>query len=698
MEKVINKMQLFNFIAKVFYSSSILSLILLSFNYPAMAYQESELTENDTLSVVLEPISVEATHSSVTLDRAAISVTRLQRSQTDMIARRASSLDDLTFNMPGIWVSNRENHALGERMTVRGMGWRSQFGVRGIQVILDDIPLTVADGQSVINMIDPAMVQSMELLRGPSATFWGNSSGGVLFMRTRPPADAPNFMYRGYMGSFNTMKQELRWHDQIGGIRWNAYGSYYDTDGFRDYSAAQLIRGGLSAGFNIGDNSNLETRIAYAGMPNAEHPGSLSKEDAENDPSMAWPFNVNTQSGKEFHQLMGSGKFVHDFTSGLLTVLGHGTYRDLVNPLPGPYITVDRLAGGLRTTYDFMNLPFDLQVGGEMNWQHDDRQQRINEEGRPSGDFVINQIDNVRSQGLFAKAVFDIENLSLSLGLRGDRMVFSVEDFIENIQSDRTFTTLNPSLGLNYELGSARLFANFSTSFESPTTTEFKNRLGPDGNILPGFNPDLNPERTRGVESGIRGFYEPLNMEYELAGFYLSVSDQIIQESEIDGQALFSNGGDGEHYGIELHTRLQPAGFLSLELMYTWIDARFAGGEFEFGEEFEGNKLPGVAPHRFGSTLSFHLGDHTLSGDTEWVGSYYADSENTAQNESYLLFNGRWSYSGLNISNVNIQPFISVYNILDTRYNTSVAINNNFGRYYEPGSSRSFQGGLSVRF
>src|SRR5690625_5096288 len=131
-------------------------------------------------------------------------------------------------------------------MVIRGTGWRSQFGVRGIQVILDDIPLTVADGQSVMNMIDPAMIQSIELLRGPSATFWGNSSGGVLSLKTTPGPAAPTLSLRSYLGSYNTMKHEARWSHSAGRMQWDAYGSYYDSDGFRDYSASQLIRGAIS--------------------------------------------------------------------------------------------------------------------------------------------------------------------------------------------------------------------------------------------------------------------------------------------------------------------------------------------------------------------------------------------------------------------------------------------------------------------
>jgi len=674
--------------------SKVLWVLLFSgFFIPYLAAQN---IANDTLSVKLDEIRVEAAHSSITIGQAPLSVSYLNRDLADITARPAESMDELTFSLPGVFISNRENHALGERMTVRGMGWRSQFGVRGVQVILDDIPLTVADGQTVMNMIDPAMVQSLELLRGPSATFWGNSSGGVLYMRTRPQADAPKLMYRGYAGSFNTIKQELRWHDQIGRVRWNAYGSYYDSDGFRDYSSARLIRSGVSAGFDMGQQSSFEARIAYAGMPHAEHPGSLNREDAQNEPSKAWPFNVNTQSGKEFHQLMASGRFMRDFESGLLTAIAHGTYRDLKNPLPGPYILVDRWAGGTRSTYDFYNLPFELQVGGEMKWQFDDRQQRNNVEGNPGDQLIINQKDDVRAQSLFAKSVFHVNRLSLSFGLRADRMVFSVDDFIENEESSRTFTTLNPSVGVHYNFGNIRWFSNFSTSFESPTTTEFKNRLGPDGNILSGFNPDLDPEQTVGIESGFRGFYDSANLEYDITGFYSSVTDQIIQETEIDGQAIFSNGGDAEHYGIETHFRIHPMPILSFEFMYSWINAEFSGGEYDMGEEFKGNKLPGVAPHRIGSGISLYLGDHTFSSDFEWTGEYFADSENTAVNDSYLLVNSRWTFSGLSFDGWSVRPFIAVNNIFNTRYNTSVAVNNNFGRFYEPGAGRSFRGGFSL--
>lgn len=664
-------------------------LLLVSAPQAAVAQAES-----DTLTVILEPVRVEATHSSTTLDRATMSVSTLQRSLTDMVSRKAATMDELTFMLPGIWISNRENHALGERMTIRGKGWRSQFGLRGVQVVLDDIPLTVADGQTVLNMVDPAMVQSLELLRGPSATFWGNSSGGVLYMRTRPAADSPSLMLRSYYGSFQTMKQEAIWHNRIRGVRWNAYGSYYETEGYRDHSDANLIRGGLSAGIDVTDYSTLDLRISYSGMPDARHPGSLDKEDAESNPKMAWPGHVNTRSGKEFHQWMGSSVYHHDFGPGLLSVAAHGITRSLDNPLPGPYISVDRLAGGLRSTYDLNNLPFDLQVGGELKFQHDDRRQYNNEGGEPGNQLTTDQTDRVASQSIFAKSVFHLDRLSLSAGVRADRMTFTSNDDLAGEEGTRIFTTINPSIGINYLLNHVTLYSNLSTSFESPTTTEFKNRS--DGGQ--GFNPNLDPERTVGIEAGLRGYSAHPEMSIDFAVYAMRVSDQIVQESLVDGVAYFSNGGDANHFGFESHMKFRPVSSLLLELMYTWTHATFSGGEFEFEEEFKGNRLPGVAPHRAGGVLTLDLGDHTFSSDIEWISEYYADTENSATNDSYILLNGRWSYRGARFDNWAIQPFISVQNLLNTRYNTSVAINAFGDRFFEPGSSRSIQGGFSIQF
>ena len=42
----------------------------------------------------------------------------------------------------GLWITNSENQAQDNRMSIRGFGSRSAFGIRGVKIILDGIPLT----------------------------------------------------------------------------------------------------------------------------------------------------------------------------------------------------------------------------------------------------------------------------------------------------------------------------------------------------------------------------------------------------------------------------------------------------------------------------------------------------------------------------------------------------------------------------
>ena len=53
-------------------------------------------------------------------------------------------LEDALRAVPGVQIHNRFNMAVGERIAVRGFGSRSQFGVRGVRVLVDGIPATLA--------------------------------------------------------------------------------------------------------------------------------------------------------------------------------------------------------------------------------------------------------------------------------------------------------------------------------------------------------------------------------------------------------------------------------------------------------------------------------------------------------------------------------------------------------------------------
>jgi len=96
-------------------------------------------------------------------------------------------VDEALNNLPGVVVSNRYNYSLDQRISIRGFGSRSNFGVRGLKILLDGVPQTLPDGQSQLTNIDFANMDRAEVLRGASSSLYGNASGGVLVSRSRIP-------------------------------------------------------------------------------------------------------------------------------------------------------------------------------------------------------------------------------------------------------------------------------------------------------------------------------------------------------------------------------------------------------------------------------------------------------------------------------------------------------------------------------
>jgi iron complex outermembrane receptor protein len=62
-------------------------------------------------------------------------------------AQQQVNLSEVAVRIPGIVVNNRNQAAQELSITSRGFGARSQFGIRGVRIYSDGIPLTMPDGQ-----------------------------------------------------------------------------------------------------------------------------------------------------------------------------------------------------------------------------------------------------------------------------------------------------------------------------------------------------------------------------------------------------------------------------------------------------------------------------------------------------------------------------------------------------------------------
>src|SRR5438309_6602641 len=101
------------------------------------------------------------------------------------------NLSESLGRVPGLVVQNRQNYAQDLQISSRGFGARSTFGVRGIRLITDGIPATMPDGQGQAATFALDTAQSIEVLRGPFSTLYGNAAGWVIAMRTEDGPERP---------------------------------------------------------------------------------------------------------------------------------------------------------------------------------------------------------------------------------------------------------------------------------------------------------------------------------------------------------------------------------------------------------------------------------------------------------------------------------------------------------------------------
>ncbi len=673
-------------------------LLAVALLVPTAFAQKSDTTQTSAapITATIDPLLIEAVLSTVSPVDAPRSLSIEARTFKERRATATTSLASLTQSLPGIWVSNRHNNALGDRITIRGIGWRAAYGVRGIQVVLNGIPLTVADGSSVTNIIDPAFVTRIELIRGPAASYWGNSSGGVLYISTEPDYSRQNNFYaRIYGGSYENRKAEFRFAESYDNHNLSGYASYHSIDGYRDYNSSKILLSGFQGRTQFSSGARLEYTGALQWMPQAQHPSGLSAEQLEKNPQQANESFIVSESGQQTFQGQLGLTYSKNTAAGFVSLSGYGIYRDIANPLPFAIITVGRWAGGFRGTIEenFNNL--SLKFGGELKYQHDDRVEYANYEGN-RGTIKVNQVETVLNQALFVTGGYTLGSLTFLGSLRYDRITFSADSPTESRTGERPFQSLSPGFGVSYDLGSSLLYSNISTSFQAPTTTELVNRPG-GGN---GFNPGLKPIHTVGVEVGTRGKMLNNMLGYDIAVYRMWIKDLIFPyQLEATGPTFYRNQGQTRHQGVEIAATLRPKKDLSLQATYTLTDAEFIEAETNDGVSLKGNAVPGIAKHRLWAAASWSSGAFWMQLGGRFVSSYPVNNLNTASNDRYTTVDVKMSYEVIfNRSGVIMVPFVNINNLFDVQYNSSVVVNAFGGRYYEPAPGITWQTGVSFRF
>jgi len=154
-----------------------LTLLLLGFLSTSHSQQDTlPLLKNDSVVITATRLEVR----DLTLPQSSTFV-NVSKELTHISHRH---LGELLYQVPGVFAQNGQNYAQDLRISLRGFGSRSAFGIRGVKLVVDGVPETTPDGQGQLDNIAIADISSIQVLQGTSGGRYGNAAGGVLYLST----------------------------------------------------------------------------------------------------------------------------------------------------------------------------------------------------------------------------------------------------------------------------------------------------------------------------------------------------------------------------------------------------------------------------------------------------------------------------------------------------------------------------------
>lgn len=643
-------------------------------------------------ATALAPVRVTALGGSLSPARVPYAVSLSVPNDASRV-RAPIALDEALRGMPGLAVDNRYNIALGERITIRGFGARTQFGVRGVHVDVDGIPATMPDGQTTLSHVDPATVASSEVLRGPASSLYGNSAGGVVRLRTVSPFQLGNDLsVASTVAERGTVTTRATASGVAGDWGGEVRASSLDYRGFREHSNARDLRGG---GQLAHASARDTVRLTLATVDyDADNPGGLTDSASVAAPRSASATNLRYQTGERGSHRQAGIAWRHSANEWVLDAGAWGLGRHLVNPIPQRIIDLKRRAAGARVAVEHggADAPLSFSAGVEHGSQLDDRRS-FNSLNGTRGGVQLDQKEDVESNGVFVRAALALgSSLDVLASARADRIRFHVDDRLVTATDpddggSRTMSAVSPAIGVSWSIAPRfSTYANVATAFETPTTTELANRPSGAG----GINPDLSPQRTVSTEVGMRA---PLGSagSATLALFDAHIRDALVpfELASAPGRQFYRNASRARQRGVEASASalLQP--WVLGRVAATLVDARFAATDSTAGL-VSGRRIPGVSPFRTDLSLLIGAG-RPLRGEILATSQSRtpANDANTGWAPAFTVLDADAGLAPRTIGALSIAASVAISNIFDRRYDTSVVPNAARNRFFEPGPPRT---------
>ena len=524
-----------------------------------------------------EEIIVTGTRAPIDADRLPAAVTVIDREDIEEL--QAKSLPELLRGVAGIDVTISGGY--GKTTGIRMRGTESHH----VLVLIDGVRVGSATlGTAAFQHIPPALIERIEIVRGPRSSLWGSEAlGGVIHIFTRRGSgEKPRYSLDAGGGSYDTFEVTGGVSGEYRDFDYSASVSWFDSRGI-DARRPTPGRFGVDQPDNDSyDNISVQFRGGYEFSADGRVEAFIKRAEGTTE------FDGNFQDETDFLQQVVGGALSFDPVEDWNTTLRLSESRDETENFAPSGDFASRFDTRRRqlSWQNHVSL-FDVNL---LAFGVDFREEKVGS----STDYALKSRDNT---GVFGQYGLDFYGHQLLASVRWD--------------DDEVFgAKTTGGVGWSYAWNDAlRLYASYGTAYRTPTFNEL---------FFPFFgNPRLRPETAESWEAGLEGRHE--YFEWSIRAYRIDAEDLIATVCDEFFNCAPENVNEAQVTGVEGELLAQWGGWDAMLIM-EYLDPE---------NEIAGNRLPRRAKKRLSLDLRRNVNRFTFGTRLLAEGNRYDNVPNT---------------------------------------------------------------------
>ncbi len=599
--------------------------------------------------------------------------------------------------MAGVQVDKR-TQAGGQRIVIRGYGNDQKFNNWGIKAYYNQIPLTNAEGVTILDDVDFSVVDNIEVIKGPASTMYGAGVGGVVrFYLKNSDEKGISLTQNTTTGSFNLVQTNTRLDLVTDNASMFVNFGHLESDGYRPNGESLKNFITYKGDFKFSDKQSVNVFLSH----NFSHEGisgqiPYSYYYANNDPGNEAYLRKNAHLDIQSTRFGVSNnyKFANSFRNSTVLFYSGSEWERVV---AGASEQASSPNYGIRSVFTKTNdisneIENVLDFGTEIQ-QCKSLISNFRFTGDSNSPLTVSPIapgnyykytTNQQSVFIHDRINFKKYDAALILGLSANHIDYDRIDLLalpglivgntKNTSFSKSFTTsYNPHIAIQKTYKDQIFNLSYSEGYNAPTaSTSFIAALNKT-------NDDLIAEKAKMVEFSAQGLLFNTRFDYQVSLFNMNIENKLTQLSAANpaggSYTYTANTGNQMNKGLEASIgyvfTINSNPFLSKVtsfVNFSYYDFKYTDFSTRVGgilSDFSNKKVVGVPKQKYSVGLDFQSPKGIYLNSTfNYLSEVYSDFANTNTVNGFGLLNAKLGYKiASKNKKVSLDFFVAVNNL-----------------------------------